>query len=170
MDIQSRPRVTPQDFFLHVFSIIALYVSAGSFLTILFQMINIYIPDALDYQGYIGESQARIHMIRSALASLIILFPAFFGSTWYLNKMYIRMPEKQHLWIRKWLVYFTLFVASFVLLGDLVALVNSMLNGEVRMRFYAKVAGVFFVAGTIFWYYLWDIRRIRQQNTGSKGI
>lgn len=161
MDTRIRPRVTPQDFFLHLFSMIALYVSAASFLTIVFQMINIYIPDALDYHGYTGEAQEKIRLIRSALASLIILFPAFFGSTWYLNRMYVRIPEKQHLWIRKWLVYFTLFVASFILLGDLVALVNSMLNGEVRMRFYAKTAGVFFVAGSIFWYYVCDIRRMR---------
>ena len=162
METTQKARTTPQDFFLHVFSIIALYVCAGSFLTVLFQIINTYIPDALDYQGYAGETQVRTQMIRSSLATLIIFFPAFALSAWYLQKMYVRIPEKQFIWVRKWLVYFTLFAASLVLLGDLASLVNGVLNGEVRMRFYAKVASVFFVAWSVFCYYIWDIRKVRK--------
>lgn len=172
MDTQpQKVHTTPQDFFLHLFSIIALYVSAGSFLTIVFQIINIYVPDILDVTrpyGMPGDVDFRMTTLRSSLSLLIIFFPAYIGSCWYLNKMYLRVPEKQQLWIRRWLVYFTLFVAALVILGDLVSLVNSVLNGETRMRFYLKVVAVFFVAGSIFWYYLWDIRRIRAQKKTDK--
>lgn len=173
MDTQQKARATPQDFFMHLFSIIALYVSAGAFLAIVFQIIHIYIPDILDATrpyGMSGDTDFRMATLRSSLSLLIIFFPAYVASCWHLNRMYIRTPEKQQLWIRRWLIYFTLFVAALVILGDLVSLVNSVLNGETRMRFYLKVFAVFFVAGSIFLYYLWDIRRICAQKNDSQAV
>jgi hypothetical protein len=41
----------------------------------------------------------------------------------------------------------------------LVTLVNYFLNGEITARFLLKVAVVLVTAASVFWYYLWDLRR-----------
>jgi hypothetical protein len=50
------------------------------------------------------------------------------------------------------------FVAGAFLAGDLIALINTFLNGEVTTRFFLKVVVVFVLAGGIFWYYLEELR------------
>ena len=48
---------------------------------------------------------------------------------------------------------------SCTLIGDVLSLVYSALGGELTTRFVLKVAIVGLIAGTIFWYYLSDLRR-----------
>lgn len=151
-------KASPQDIFLHFLAIITLYVSAGSFIALIFQYINILIPDALDQNGYYGLIASH-QTIRWSIASLIIVFPSYLLTGWYLNKGYIAAPEKRMFRIRKWLLYFTLFIASLVIIGDLVTLIYNMLGGEFTGRFILKVMTVFFVAGSVFGYYFWDLRQ-----------
>jgi hypothetical protein len=61
--------------------------------------------------------------------------------------------------VRRWLTYLTLFVAAVVLIVDLITLVDNVLGGEVTVRFVLKVLVAGLIAGTIFGYYLWDLRR-----------
>lgn len=152
------PKVTPKDFFLHLLSMTALYVSAISFLVLIFQYVNIAFPDPLEY-GYYFNSDGAYRAIRWALASIIIVFPLYLLSNKFLNKLYVASPEKRELKVRKWLVYFTLFVASITIVGDLVRLVFNFLEGEITIRFLLKVLAVLFVAGSVFAYYLWDLRK-----------
>jgi len=44
------------------------------------------------------------------------------------------------------------------LIGDFTSLVYSLLGGELTVRFVLKVLTVGVIAGTIFWYYLSDLR------------
>ncbi len=148
----------PKDVFLHLLAILTLYASAIAFISLIFQYINVLLPDPLEMQGsyaYASSYQA----IRWAIASLIVIFPVYIFSVWYLNKNYIVSPEKRNLRIRKWLIYFTLFAAALIIIGDLVALIFNLLGGELTTRFLLKVLTVFFVAGSVFYYYLWDLRR-----------
>lgn len=154
-----KPKTTPKDFFLHVLMIITLYASAISVTTILFQVINLTIPDALETQTSFYLTQQIHDMIRSALATLIIMFPAFVSLAWYLQRIFKTNPEKRIIWVRKWLLYFTLFVAALIMLIDLVTLVNSLLHGEFKIRFLLKVLSVLVVSGSIFWYFFQDIRK-----------
>jgi|GEM_PF-4159627 len=48
-------RTTPRDFFLYVLSMVSLYWSSVNFLTIVFQLTNIWVPDALDV-GYSSQA------------------------------------------------------------------------------------------------------------------
>ncbi len=151
-------KVTPKDFFLHLLSMVALYVSASSFLVLVFQYINLAFPDLVEYNYYFN-TDGIYQSMRWAIASLIVIFPAYILTTRFLNKVYLKHPEKRELKVRKWLVYFTLFVASLTIVGDLVRLIFNFLEGEITMRFILKVLAVFFVAGSMFVYYLWDLRR-----------
>ncbi|MFA6365194.1 MAG: DUF5671 domain-containing protein, partial [Candidatus Paceibacterota bacterium] len=148
--------------FIHLLAIITLYTSAVSFLVLLFQGINVFFPDPISEGGYYALSSAYGSM-RWSIASLIVMFPLYCFTTRFLNKSYEREPEKRNLRIRKWLVYFTLFVAALVIAGDLVTLIYNFLQGEFTIRFFLKVVSVFIVAGSIFWYYLLDLRDKREE-------
>lgn len=153
-------KTSPKDFFLHVLSIITLYFSAGAYLTLVFQYINVLFPDPLaDAFRFRGSFSA----IRWAISTLIIVFPVYIWSIWVLNKDYKKEPAKRNLWIRKWLIYFTIFAAAGFIIGDLVVLVNNLLEGELTLRFALKVIAVLFVAGSIFGYYLSDIKKIKSK-------
>ena len=150
---------SPKDVFLHLLSIAALYTSAGSFIALVFQYINIYLPDPLSGDYYLSGVYSTI---RWSISSLIVVFPVYIWSMWYLSKLYKKSPDKKDLRIRKWLVYFTLFAAGLIIIGDLVALINNLLSGELTIRFLFKVLTILFVTGSVFGYYLWDIKSNRE--------
>jgi uncharacterized membrane protein len=61
--------------------------------------------------------------------------------------------------IRKWLTYLTLFIAAGIIIGDLIALVFNLLAGDLTLRFLLKVLVVGGISGTIFGYYLSELRK-----------
>lgn len=150
-------KTSPKDVFLHLLAIVALYTSAVSFLVLAFQYINILFPDVLQDGSY--ALTGSYSAIRWSIATLVIVFPVYLLASWFLSKSYEKSTAKRHIWIRKWLVYFTLFAAALIVIGDLVTLLNTFLGGELTARFILKVLSVFFVAGSTFAYYLWDLRR-----------
>lgn len=151
-------KTSPKDFFLHLLSMVALYGSAVSFSAVMFQYINLGIPDPIEQAQYFSSEHAR-DIIRRSLSFLIILFPAYLATAWQLQRIYGLHQEKRQLWVRRWLTYLTLFIAALIIMFDLVALVNKLLDGELTLRFFLKVIAILFVAGSIFGYYLWDIRK-----------
>ena len=117
-----KPKVTPKDFFLWLGAMVALYVSVISLLTLYFQYINHLFPDALNY--YVDPYSGAI---RSAIASLIVITPLYIFLTRLLNKEIREHAEKKELWVRRWLIYITLFVAGITLAIDLIFLINTFL-------------------------------------------
>jgi len=157
-DINRRLTNGPRDVFLHILAIITLYTSAVSFTALIFQYINVLLPDPLERDAYY-LLQSYYRSIRWSISALSVVFPTYLAASWYLNKLYAASPEKRNLRIRKWLLYFTLFAASLIIVGDLVTLIYNFLGGELTARFLLKIFTVFFVAGSIFWYYFWDLRK-----------
>jgi len=149
-------QTSPKDVFIHLFSIIALYISVGSFIALIFQYIAVFFPDALDPYAAHGAPGA----IRRAMATLIIIFPAYMGSVWLLHRGYAMNPATRALRTRKWLVYFTLFLAAIIIAGDLVAVVYNLLNGDLTTQFLLKAAAIFIVSGGVFGYYFGEIKKI----------
>ncbi|MDP3901679.1 MAG: DUF5671 domain-containing protein [bacterium] len=152
---------SPKDVFLHLLAIIALYFSAGSFIALIFQYINLGYPDLVSSDGYYGL-QSIYAVMRWSIASLIIIFPVYLFTTRALINSYNKEPDKRELRIRKWLVYFTLFVAALIIMGDLVALIFNLLNGELTVRFLLKILTILFVAGAVFGYYIYDLKNIKR--------
>ncbi len=150
-------KTSPKDVFLHLLAIVTLYTSAISFLVLTFQYINILFPDALE-NGYYAFSGARA-AIRWSIASLLVVFPVYVITSLHLNRTYKKSVSHRNLRIRKWLVYFTLFAAALIIIGDFVTLINTFLSGELTNRFILKVLSVFFVAGSTFFYYISDLRK-----------
>lgn len=154
-ELSAPKRNLPRDVFLHLFAMVALYWSAISFIALCWQYVNYFFPDALNNYYYGGFSGP----IRFAIASLIIIFPLFMLVSWLLQRIYTQESVVRESKIRKWLIYLTLFVASLVIIGDLVFVINTFLNGEITARFVLKALSVLAVAAVVFWYYLDDVRR-----------
>lgn len=161
---ETRAKTGPKDIFLHLLAILTLYVSATSFLVLVFQYVNLWLPDPLEGDAFYQRTGA-LSAIRWALASLIIIFPVYVFTTRFLNKEYSSQPEKRELRTRKWLIYFTLFAAALIAIGDLITLLYHLLSGEITLRFIIKVISVLFVVGSIGYYYLTDLHRHRAVNS-----
>ncbi|MFH0988273.1 MAG: DUF5671 domain-containing protein [Parcubacteria group bacterium] len=148
-------RNLPRDVFLHLLAVVTLYWSAGAFITILFQYANYFLPDQL-----MGNVQDVVTgPVRFAIASLIIVFPVFILISWFLERIYRAEPQLREMKLRKWLIYFTLFVAAIIIIGDLVNIILVYLGAGITGQFIAKALGLIFVALMIFGYYLNDIRQ-----------
>jgi heme A synthase len=149
-------RNLPRDVFLHLLAIVTLYWSAISFVTLLWQYVNYFFPDALkNYYYYNGINGP----MRFAISSLIIVFPVFILVSWWLNKIYAKEAAVRESKIRKWLIYLTLFIAALVIIGDLITVINIFLGGEITTRFILKALSILLVAAFIFGYYLNDVRK-----------
>jgi len=53
----------------------------------------------------------------------MIVFPALVFISWLLNKNYKKEPAVRDMKSRKWLIYFTLFLAGLVIVGDLISII-----------------------------------------------
>ena len=144
----------PQDVFTHLLSIAMLYVSIISLLVLLFQYINELFPDPLEYIR--GAEASAVH---GATASVVIAFPVFLLTSWLILRGIRSSPEKAHLWVRRWLLSLTLFIAAVTIICDLIVLIHNFLNGDLTMRFLLKVFVILLLASCVFAYELWDLRR-----------
>ena len=156
------PKTTAKDFFLYLGVIIGLYVSSISFLMLAFQIIDKVFPLAGEYIGNYDSG------IRSSLAALIIFFPAFIYVSYLANKDLISSPDKKDMWVRRWMIFLTLFVAGLTIAIDLATLIYRFLGAEdLTLRFFLKVFFVLAVAITVFKFVLNDLKRISFEITKS---
>src|SRR3989338_6320887 len=149
-------RTSAKDFFLHLGSIVDLYVVAGNFINLLFKIINEAYPEVAAYSYYYYQGGSQISL---SVATLIVVFPVFVLLSRMVHKTYEESPEKKSLGIRKWLTYITLFVAGIMLVGHLVTVLYKFLDGQdLTAAFLLKALVVLLVSGAVFGFYLQDIR------------
>ncbi len=147
-------KTTAKDFFLYLGVIIGLYVSAVSFLMLMFQIIDKLFPLAGEYAGNLDSA------IRGSLAALIIFFPTFIYISFIANKDLETNPEKKDIWVRRWMIFLTLFVAGLTIAIDLTTLIYRFLGAEdLTTRFFLKVFFVLAVAITVFRSTMYDLKR-----------
>lgn len=149
-----KAQVSARDAFLYLVMFGMLYLSAYNLGNLLFQFINIALPDPAFPQGRF-MADARIRFSISALA---VAFPVFLLISRLITEQMAREPAQRSSAVRKWLTYLTLATATCVIVGDLIALLNSLLSGELTLRFVLKVLTVGGIAGAIFYYYLSVVR------------
>ncbi|PWK86822.1 DUF5671 domain-containing protein [Fulvimonas soli] len=148
-----RPYLSAREAFLYLVLFTTLYLSAYHLGNLLFELVNRAFPDPAvsDY----GLAQR----IRWSVASIVIAFPVFLLLSAKIGRELAHEPVKRLSAVRRWLTYLTLFVAAIVLIVDLTTLVDRVLGGELTVRFVLKVLIAGAIAGTVFGYYLRDLRR-----------
>lgn len=157
--MSEKASVTPKDFFLWLGAVIALYFSVGSFIALSFAYIDRLVGTSaiIGYDPYSGG-------IQFAIANLIVIFPLYLFLTRMLNKAIRQEPAKKDIWVRRWVVFLTIFAAGAGIVIDLVVLITTFLGGEeLTAAFLLKVLSVLIVFSGVFYYYLQDIKGVWEQ-------
>lgn len=149
----TKPSVA-KDVFAYLLTFVMLYIGVVSFIALFWQIINVQFPDPVSFY-YQGSYDA----MRNAIASLIVVWPVFLVMSRYLHLDMRTHHEKADLWVRRWLTYLTVFVAAITMIIDLITLINSFLSGELTISFILKTLVVLVVAGGVFAYEFWDLKR-----------
>ena len=158
-------KTSAKDFFLHLSAQVSLYAILINLINLLFRIINKSYPQ-LDYYNYyyFGESN-----ISFPVALIIIVFPIFIVLSYFIEKSFQKDPDSKNVWIRKWLVYLTIFISGILVAGNLVTVLYYFLDGqELTMGFLMKVLVLVSISICVFVYYLGDIRE--KNSTKTKKI
>ncbi|MFA6464012.1 MAG: DUF5671 domain-containing protein [Candidatus Paceibacterota bacterium] len=158
-----KQNLSPKSFFIQIGIIATLYASALSFLTFVFNLLDKVFPDNALYM-----TDSYSYSMRYAISFLIVVFPLFIFLSHIYRKDSAQATDKEKN-LRKWLLYFTLFITGVALAIDVIVLLNSFLSGmDITLRFILKVLSVIVVCASIFIFYLKDIKGKWEQN--EKGV
>lgn len=151
-------KLSPRFFFLSLGTLVSLIATVTAFLNLVFQTLNNKFPDALNSVYQYGYNTYNFEGARSALATLIIVFPAFLILSYFWRK--VAKAGLGHIdeVIRKWMMYLILFLVGIVIIVDLVTLVRYFVSGEITTRFIIKVAVTFVIALSVGAYYMFELR------------
>ena len=150
-----KPKITAKDFFLWVGAMAAFYWSVIAYIYLVFDYINYALPNVLAY--YSADSYQS--GISYRMASIIILFPLYAWLMWFIRRDIIRDPSRSEIWIRRWALILTLFVAGVAMAIDLITLLATFLNGaELTIAFLLKVLLIFLIAAGVFMHFGADLK------------
>ena len=164
-----KPKTTPKDFFLWAGAMIAFYWSVIAFIFLIFDYINYTFPNPLiyypadPYQGGISYE----------MASIIVLLPLFMFLMRIIRADISRDASRKEIWVRRWALILTLFVAGVAIAVDLITLLTTFLNGEeLTTALLLKVLVIFLVAAGVFMHFIadlkgyWDMFPMRKRSVG----
>jgi len=144
-----------RDAFLYLLTFAALYTSAVALGELLSGLVDHFLPDKVQDRYSYGDQNDGL---RWCIASLLVTFPLYVGLTRKHFIEYARDASRRTSPVRNWLTYLTLYVMALVQICTLIALVGSVLGGELALRSILKIAIVLVISGAIFIFYLWEIR------------
>jgi hypothetical protein len=124
-------KVTPKDFFLWAGAMVAAYGSVIAFITLLFQYINHVYPDPLQSMYFAMPYSGPM---RAAMACLIVLVPVAVLLMRLIRRDIQKDRSKADLWVRRWALVLTIFVAGTAVVIVLVA-------GASFLHFFADLRG-----------------------------
>ncbi len=165
-------KAATMDIAVNVFSLILLAIVVGAFITLSFHLINRLFPEPQELAGSY-QQLAMASLMHRSIASMAIAFPLYvFALSWWLRRFggnsggesggnsgsngdRIESP------LTKRLTYAVLLIAAIVIVCDLIALVYSLLQGEVTPRFLLKVCVVLGTALLTFGFYWFERRSVQ---------
>jgi hypothetical protein len=151
---------TPKNFALQIGAFITLFTSISGLIMLMFGLINIAYPDAAE--GYWGYESAQ-SSVRYAIALLVVFFPAYVFLTRKVNVARRTETNFYHT-LTRWVLHLALLIGGLVLLGDLVAVILTFLNGELTTRFILKALTILVVVGSAMYYYWQDSKGYWKDN------
>ena len=150
-------KLTPKFFFLSLGLIISLITSASAFLSLVFSTLDNALPDILTTTYQYGYNSYSFEQMRSSIALLIIMFPVFLILARFWSKATKSNLSHWDEVIKKWVIYLIVFLASLMVVIDLVTLVRYFVSGEITIRFILKVFAVLVIAKVVGLYYLSEL-------------
>ncbi|NTW15026.1 MAG: hypothetical protein HGA38_01500 [Candidatus Moranbacteria bacterium] len=148
------------DIILNLFSFILLGMSATAAGVVYFQVVNRYFPDPLAGAG-LPDMQALVSVVHYSIAALLIAFPLYIAVMRMWFRKFREDEGRTESRLSKWLTYLVLLGTSVTMVGDLITLVFTFLQGELTMRFFLKALIILAVTGGIFGFYFFERRKIQ---------
>ena len=149
-----KPRTTPKDFFLWAGAMVALYVAVFDYIALVWDYINYTFPDPLAYY----PSDPYQSGISWEMASLIVLAPIFLVIMWYIHRSIRADMTRAEIWVRRWALFLTLFVAGVTIAVDLIWVLYAFLSGtDLTARVLLKALVVLAVASIGFMHFIADL-------------
>ena len=152
-----KPYLFAREAFIYLVLFSTLYVSTSSLGTLLFQFIDRAFPDPSVDPAFALEASREA--IRWSISLLVVAFPVFVFVSWTNDRAIRQDPRRRLSKVRRWLTYLTLFVAAGILIGTMTSIVYNLLGGEITMRFVLRVLTLGTIAGSVFGYFLRDLRK-----------
>ena len=154
----NQSKLSPKFFFLSLGVLVSLIATVTAFLNLAFQTLDKKFPDALNAVYQYGYNTYSFEAARAALATLIIVFPAYLILSYFWSKASKKDLGRLDEVIRKWMLYLILFLVGIVIIVDLVTLVRYFVSGEITTRFIIKVLVTLVVAISLGAYYMFELR------------
>ena len=152
-----KPYVSAREAFVYLVLFSTLYVSAFSLGTLLFQFVDRAFPDP-SVDPAVALEMGR-EAIRWSISLLVVSFPVFVFVSWTNDRAVQNDPLRRLSMVRRWLTYLTLLVGAGILIGVVTSIVYNLLGGELTIRFVLQVLTVGAITGSVFGYFLRDIRK-----------
>lgn len=157
-------KLSPKFFFLSLGVLATLIASVTAFLNLIFETLNQKFPDALNATYQYGYNTYNYEGIRTAIATLIIVFPVYLILSHFWRKVANNSLGRIDQVIKKWMLYLILFMAGVVIVVDLITLVRYFVSGEITTRFILKVVAALVVAKLVGWFYISELRSQASRN------
>ncbi len=150
-------KVTPKDFVLWFGAMASLYAGVVAFIALVFAYINQAFPNPITDTYYYADAYSS--GVSYQMASLIVLTPVFLILMRAIRRDIAKDPTRNDIWVRRWALFLTLFIAGATIVIDLIVLLNTFLQGEeMTIGFLLKVLTVLLVVGLGFLHFLADLR------------
>lgn len=150
-----KPKTTPKDFFLWAGAIVAFYWTVIAYTFLVFDYINYTFPNALSYY----PADPYQSGISGEMASVIVLLPVYLLLMYLVRRGSDVDPSRKEIWVRRWSIILTLFLAGVAMVADLITLLTTFLSGEeLTIAFLLKVLVVILVATGVFLHFFADLK------------
>ncbi|HBI16874.1 MAG: hypothetical protein UR60_C0031G0002 [Candidatus Moranbacteria bacterium GW2011_GWF2_34_56] len=141
------------------FSFILLGIFATSLGMLLYGVINYFFQDKLN--NYYRSGAMSSETIHYSIAALIISFPLYYLAMRFWFKRFREDEGKVESLLTKWITYLVLLVSAITIVGDLIVVIFSMLQGELTIRFFLKALTIFMIAGGVFGFYFMERKKVQ---------
>lgn len=160
-------KTTTVEIVINFFSFILLGIFATSLGMLLYGIINYFFTDKLRNFYSPATSSETIHY---AIAALIISFPLYYFTMRFWFRSFSEEEGRVESRLSKWITYLVLLVAAVTIVGDLIVVIFSMLQGEITVRFFLKALTIFTIAGGIFSFYYLERKKVQYKKPISRDV
>ncbi|MFA6278949.1 MAG: DUF5671 domain-containing protein [Candidatus Paceibacterota bacterium] len=162
-----KPKTTAKDFFLWAGAIISFYWTVIAYTFLVFDYINYTFPNALSYY----PADPYQSGISGEMASVIVLLPVYLLLMYVIRRDSDKDPSRKEIWVRRWAIILTLFLAGAAMVADLITLLTTFLSGEeLTTAFILKVAVIILVAAGVFMHFFADLRNYWDTNPSRRNM
>jgi hypothetical protein len=168
-------KATTLEVVMNFASFLLLATVAFSLGNLYFEIIDKYFPDTtfnntISSYATLYGSRVSTDAVHYAIAALIIAFPLLFLTLRLWFRAFRRDEGKVESKLTKWITYLVLLVAAGTVIGDLIGVLFTFLQGELSARFFLKALVILGISGATFGFYFLERRVVQYKQPVSRNV